>query len=64
MPVAPDLCGSALDGRYELHSLLGEGAFGRVYLGGEQRDIDVAQVAATKAIESLTGRESASSRKD
>ena len=40
------------------------GAFGRVYLGGEQRDIDVAQVAATKAIESLTGRESASSRKD
>ena len=40
------------------------GAFGRVYLGGEQRDIDVAQVAATKAIESLTGRESASSLKD
>ncbi len=40
------------------------GAFGRVYLGGEQRDIDVAAVAATKAIESLTGRESVSARKD
>lgn len=40
------------------------GAFGRVYLGGEQRDIDVASVAATKAIEGLTGREAKSSRKD
>ncbi|MFT3770400.1 MAG: hypothetical protein QM820_33655 [Minicystis sp.] len=40
------------------------GAFGRIYLGGEQRDIDVASVAATKAIEGLTGREVKSSRKD
>ena len=40
------------------------GAFGRIYLGGEQRDIDVASVAATKAIEQLTGREAKSSRKD
>ena len=40
------------------------GAFGRVYLGGEQRDIDVASVAAQKAIESLTGRTVTSSRKD
>jgi hypothetical protein len=40
------------------------GAFGRVYLGGEQRDIDVAQEAAVKAIEGLTGREAKSSRKD
>jgi hypothetical protein len=40
------------------------GAFGRVYLGGEQRDIDVASLAATKAIEGLTGREVKSSRKD
>ena len=40
------------------------GAFGRVYLGGEQRDIDVASVAANKVIESLTGREAKSSRKD
>lgn len=40
------------------------GAFGRVYLGGEQRDIDVASVAAIQAIESLTGREAKGSRKD
>jgi hypothetical protein len=40
------------------------GAFGRVYLGGEQRDIDVASVAANKAIESLTGRETGAGRKD
>jgi hypothetical protein len=40
------------------------GAFGRVYLGGEQRDIDVASVAARRAIESLSGREVASGRKD
>jgi hypothetical protein len=40
------------------------GAFGRIYLGGEQRDIDVASVAATRAIESLTGRVASSSRKD
>jgi hypothetical protein len=40
------------------------GAFGRVYLGGEQRDIDVAAVAAARAIEGLTGREAKSSRKD
>ena len=32
------------------------GAFGRVYLGGAQRDIDVASVAAQEAIESVTGR--------
>ncbi len=40
------------------------GAFGRVYLGGEQRDIDVASVAASKAIDQLTGREAKSSRRD
>jgi hypothetical protein len=40
------------------------GAFGRVYLGGEQRDIDVASEAAIRAIESLTGREAKASRKD
>jgi len=32
------------------------GAFGRVYLGGSQRDIDVASVAAIEAIEALGGR--------
>jgi serine/threonine-protein kinase len=37
MPVAPDLAGSALDARYELHVLIGEGAFGRVYRGLDRR---------------------------
>jgi hypothetical protein len=40
------------------------GAFGRVYLGGEQKDIDVASVAAIQAIESLTGREATKGRRD
>jgi hypothetical protein len=40
------------------------GAFGRVYLGGEQRDIDVAQGAAVLAIASITGREASSGRRD
>jgi hypothetical protein len=40
------------------------GAFGRVYLGGEQRDIDVAEKAAVEAIASITGREPASGRRD
>src|SRR5947199_4355653 len=37
MPSAPDLAGSALDGRYELHELVGEGTFGRVYRGLDRR---------------------------
>ncbi len=32
------------------------GSFGRLYLGGEQRDIDVASRAAVQAIESVSGR--------
>jgi len=32
------------------------GSFGRLYLGGEQRDIDVASQAAVQAIESVSGR--------
>ena len=32
------------------------GSFGRVYLGGEERDIDVGWRAAVDAIESVTGR--------
>lgn len=39
------------------------GAFGRVYLGGEQKDIDVAQVAARDAILSLRGREVSSTKR-
>jgi serine/threonine-protein kinase len=37
MPHAPDLSGSALDERYELHAVIGEGAFGRVYRGWDRR---------------------------
>ena len=37
MPIAPDLSGFALDGRYELHAVIGEGAFGRVYRGRDRR---------------------------
>ncbi len=37
MPLAPDLSGCALDGRYELHAVIGEGAFGRVYRGLDRR---------------------------
>jgi eukaryotic-like serine/threonine-protein kinase len=37
MPRAPDLAGAILDGRYELHALIGEGAFGRVYRGLDHR---------------------------
>ena len=33
------------------------GSFGRVYLGGEERDIDVGWHAAVKAIEGVTGKE-------
>jgi len=32
------------------------GSFGRIYLGGEERDIDVARPAAEKAIQNLSGR--------
>ncbi|HME05168.1 MAG TPA: protein kinase [Solirubrobacteraceae bacterium] len=34
---APDLVGCALDDRYELLAVLGEGAFGRVYSGRDRR---------------------------
>ncbi|MBU1707779.1 hypothetical protein KKG05_10625 [bacterium] len=33
------------------------GSFGRVYLGGEERDIDVAWRAAVQSVENITGRE-------
>jgi hypothetical protein len=32
------------------------GAFGRVYIGGEEKDIEAARPAAVAALESLTGR--------
>lgn len=33
------------------------GSFGRLYLGGEERDIDVGHQAAIKAIEAISGRQ-------
>ncbi len=47
MPYAPDLAGCALDGRYELHELIGEGTFGRVYRGYDRR---LARPVAIKVI--------------
>jgi hypothetical protein len=38
------------------------GSMGRVYLGGEERDIDVGWRAAVEAIEGLEGRDSSGSR--
>jgi len=47
MPHAPDLAGCALDGRYELHELIGEGTFGRVYRSYDRR---LAREVAIKVI--------------
>ena len=47
MPRAPDLSGLALDGRYELHAVIGEGTFGRVYRGFDRR---LARRVAVKVI--------------
>ncbi len=54
MPVAPDLCGIALDGRYELHAMIGEGAFGRVYRGRDRR---LARTVAVKVIKPWWGED-------
>ena len=53
---APDLSGSALDGRYELHALIGEGAFGRVYRGLDRR---LARAVAVKVIKPWWAEEDA-----
>jgi eukaryotic-like serine/threonine-protein kinase len=47
VPHAPDLSGCALDDRYELHAVIGEGAFGRVYEGLDRR---LARPVAVKVI--------------
>ena len=46
-PRSRDLLGTLLDGRYELRSVLGDGAFGRVYLGQDRR---LARIVAVKLI--------------
>lgn len=40
------------------------GAFGRIYLGGEERDIDVGWRAAVAALEGLEGREQEEARRE
>src|SRR5437763_793716 len=47
MPHAPNLVNVALNGRYELHELIGEGSFGRVYRGRDRR---LARPVAVKVI--------------
>jgi hypothetical protein len=47
MPVARDLSGSVLDDRYELHAVIGEGSFGRVYRGRDRR---LGRLVAVKVI--------------
>jgi eukaryotic-like serine/threonine-protein kinase len=47
MPRAPEATGSVLDGRYELHAVVGEGAFGRVYRGRDRR---LDRIVAVKVI--------------
>ena len=44
---SPDFAGCALDDRYELHALIGEGAFGCVYRGLDRR---LARPVAVKVI--------------
>jgi serine/threonine protein kinase len=56
MARTPDLSGSALDGRYELHELIGEGAFGRVYRGLDRR---LARPVAVKVIKPWWAEDSA-----
>jgi len=52
----PDLAGCALDDRYELHALIGEGAFGRVYRGLDRR---LARPVAVKVIKPWWAEDSA-----
>ena len=53
---APDLSGGVLDGRYELHELIGEGSFGRVYRGLDRR---LARAVAVKVIKPWWAEDSA-----
>ena len=53
---APDLSGCALDDRYELHAVIGEGAFGRVYRGVDRR---LGRAVAVKVIKPWWAEDSA-----
>ena len=56
MSRAPDLSHDVLDGRYELHALIGEGTFGRVYRGLDRR---LARPVAVKVIKPWWAEDSA-----
>jgi serine/threonine protein kinase len=56
MSRAPDLSHGVLDGRYELHALIGEGTFGRVYRGLDRR---LARPVAVKVIKPWWAEDSA-----
>ncbi len=56
MSRAPDLSHGVLDGRYELHALIGEGTFGRVYRGFDRR---LARPVAVKVIKPWWAEDSA-----
>ncbi len=56
MSRTPSLCGRALDGRYELRTLIGEGAFGRVY---EAHDLRLGRAVAVKLIKPWWAEDSA-----
>ena len=56
VPTAPELAGRALDGRYELQEMLGEGSFGRVYRGLDRR---LGRAVAVKVIKPWWAEDSA-----
>jgi eukaryotic-like serine/threonine-protein kinase len=53
---SPDFAGCALDDRYELHALIGEGAFGCVYRGLDRR---LARAVAVKVIKPCWAQDAA-----
>ena len=56
-PRTEDLNEAEKAARFNILEVRGFGSFGRVYLGGEESDIDVGWRAAIESIEKLTGRE-------
>ena len=58
-PTYPELCCHTLED-LEVRAF---GSFGRIYLGGEERDVIAGARAAVGAIENMTGKEMGASRK-